>query len=237
MSTGSSITLGFTEETINDRSGVDFFVQTVPETAGEHADVYVSRNGIDFAFVTTVLQGGRIGVDVATAAIRDGIKYVRIVGKDLGGGSPGFDLMGVEAVIGNSPVTASFRYDVSGHVVEAIDAAGNKTTATYDSFGRIATRTDRAGNTTSYDYENGCPCGIPGAVTNPDGSVRRYEHNDFGQITAETVPVFASVIVRLRSVPVPPSDPSMVTRSAAFRRMNPPVGAVVLVMARATPVG
>ncbi len=186
LPTGSSITLGFTEETINDRSGVDFFVQTVPETAGEHADVYVSRNGIDFAFVTTVLQGGRIGVDVATAAIRDGIKYVRIVGKDLGGGSPGFDLMGVEAVIGNSPVTASFRYDVSGHVVEAIDAAGNKTTATYDSFGRIATRTDRAGNTTSYDYENGCPCGIPGAVTNPDGSVRRYEHNDFGQITAET---------------------------------------------------
>src|SRR5262245_65307924 len=57
------------------------------------------------------------------------------------------------------------------------------------------------------------------------------------QMTADVVPVFDSLIVRLRVVPLPLIAPLMRTRSAAFRRMNPPVGAVVLVMTRAVPVG
>ena len=57
------------------------------------------------------------------------------------------------------------------------------------------------------------------------------------QITAPVVDVDESVIVRLRSVPVPLIEPSIVTRSAAFSRMNPLTGAVVLVMDRAAPVG
>ena len=56
---------------------------------------------------------------------------------------------------------------------------------------------------------------------------------DCSQTTADVAPVFASVIVRLRSVPVPPIEPSIVTRSAALSRIKPPDGAVVLVINRA----
>src|SRR5262245_22367649 len=55
--------------------------------------------------------------------------------------------------------------------------------------------------------------------------------------TAVVVAVEPSLIVRLRSVPTPPSDPSIVTRSAAFRRTKPPEGVTVLVIVRAAPVG
>src|SRR4029079_9571297 len=55
--------------------------------------------------------------------------------------------------------------------------------------------------------------------------------------TAVVVAVDPSLSVRLRSVPTPPSDPSMVTRSAALRRRNPPDGVTVLVIVRAAPVG
>ena len=52
------------------------------------------------------------------------------------------------------------------------------------------------------------------------------------QMTAVLVPVAVRFTVRLRSLPVPFREPSIVIRSAAFRRMNPPVGAVVLVIVR-----
>src|SRR5262245_14760768 len=54
-------------------------------------------------------------------------------------------------------------------------------------------------------------------------------------ITAEAVPVFVFVIVRLLSVPDPPSDPSIVTRSAPFSLISAPVAEPVI--ARGAPVG
>src|SRR2546423_8068374 len=54
------------------------------------------------------------------------------------------------------------------------------------------------------------------------------------QTTADDVPVLVLVIVRLRSVPVPPIEPSIVTRSAAFKRINAPL--LVPEIARAAPV-
>src|SRR2546421_2711513 len=42
------------------------------------------------------------------------------------------------------------------------------------------------------------------------------------QTTAEDVPALLLVMVRLRSVPAPPIEPSSVTLSAAFRRMSAP---------------
>src|SRR6267142_115064 len=53
--------------------------------------------------------------------------------------------------------------------------------------------------------------------------------------TADEVPAFVLVIVKLRSVPVPPMEPSRVMRSAAFRRTNAPENDPVI--ARAAPVG
>ena len=50
--------------------------------------------------------------------------------------------------------------------------------------------------------------------------------------TAPVVLVLVSEMVMLRSVPVPPLEPSMVTFEVPFRRMKPPVGAVVLVIRR-----
>src|SRR5882672_6301666 len=61
------------------------------------------------------------------------------------------------------------------------------------------------------------------------------------QMTAEEVPAFVLVIVMSRVAPAPPAEPSIVTRSAAFRRMrdvaDEPVIRRTASGTRGTPVG
>lgn len=95
---GSSVTLGFKDETVIDRPGNDIFIRSFdPEDgADEQADVYVSANGTDFKFLGRVIENGRQGLDLASIQFADPVKAVKIVGVDNNGKSPGFDLISVE---------------------------------------------------------------------------------------------------------------------------------------------
>lgn len=78
---------------------------------------------------------------------------------------------------------AIFRYDTAGNLTELINPLGLSRKVTRDLQGRITTDTDFNGNVTTYDYTNGCSCGLPGKITYPDGAVRTFEYNRFGQET------------------------------------------------------
>ena len=82
--------------------------------------------------------------------------------------------------------TVRLRYDTAGHLTEVTDHAGNTRQMTRDAQGRVTAIMDAEGNVTRFDYTNGCPCGRPGKVINPDGTFRLYEYNAFGQVTKET---------------------------------------------------
>jgi YD repeat-containing protein len=72
------------------------------------------------------------------------------------------------------------RYDTAGQLLGVVNNAGYTTTLTRDSQGRVTSLTDAVGNTTRFDYENGCSCGRPGKVINPDGSFRLYGYDALG---------------------------------------------------------
>jgi RHS repeat-associated protein len=75
------------------------------------------------------------------------------------------------------------RYDTAGGLVEVINNTGSRTIVTRDAQGRVASLTDAAGQTTRFDYTDGCACGKPGKVINPDGSFRISEYDSFGNPT------------------------------------------------------
>lgn len=82
--------------------------------------------------------------------------------------------------------TVRLHYDAAGNLDEVTDHAGNTRQMTRDTQGRVTAIMDAEGNVTRFDYTDGCPCGRPGKVINPDGTFRLYEYNGFGQVTKET---------------------------------------------------
>jgi RHS repeat-associated protein len=78
--------------------------------------------------------------------------------------------------------TETSVYDSAGHLTMFIDAAGNSRLASFDERGRIESVTDAEQNTTGFDYKDGCPCGSPAKVIQPDGSIRSFTYNAFGQV-------------------------------------------------------
>ena len=80
--------------------------------------------------------------------------------------------------------TLNLHYDSAGRLLEVINNAGLKTIVTRDGQGRVASLTDSTGtNTTIFDYSNGCACGKPGKVINPDGSFKLTEYDSLGNTT------------------------------------------------------
>lgn len=75
------------------------------------------------------------------------------------------------------------HYDNAENLTELINPLGLSRIFTRDSQGRITTDTDSNGHVTTFDYAGGCSCGKPGKITYPDGAVRTFEYNRFGQET------------------------------------------------------
>src|SRR5262249_1061915 len=79
----------------------------------------------------------------------------------------------------------SLSYDPNGQLLEVVNNAGYRTTVTRDAQGRVTSLKDPADNVTLFDHTDGCFCGKPGKIINPDGSFRHYQYNSFGQTTLE----------------------------------------------------
>ncbi|HRI16738.1 MAG TPA: RHS repeat-associated core domain-containing protein [Verrucomicrobiota bacterium] len=76
------------------------------------------------------------------------------------------------------------QYNPAGQLTEVINNLGYVTRVGRDPQGRVTMLVDAVGNTNWFDYTDGCSCGRPGKVTNPDGSVRFYEYDRFGHTNA-----------------------------------------------------
>ncbi|HEX8200141.1 MAG TPA: SdrD B-like domain-containing protein [Isosphaeraceae bacterium] len=130
LPTDTYVTVGFTDETVNDGPGNDLFIRSFDpsDSANESADVFVSANATDFVRLGRVNEIGNVGLDLASIGFTQPVKAVRVVGLDNRGSNPGFDLISVE-VLPNSigPVNAHLVNVTAGGVVENINF-GNRGT-------------------------------------------------------------------------------------------------------------
>jgi hypothetical protein len=112
----SFVTVGFTDETVVDGAGNDIFIGEVG-ASGERADVFVSRNGINFVFLGTATDDAITAFDLASIGWTGAVTAVRIVGLDNFGGSPGFDVDFIQVLpgsIGEVPEPASWAMLIAG---------------------------------------------------------------------------------------------------------------------------
>jgi len=87
---GSYVTVGFTDETMIDGPGDDLFIYEVIGTASELADIYVSADYLTFVYLGQADTDEAF--DLADIGFTAPVIAVKVVGLDLVGGSPGFDL-------------------------------------------------------------------------------------------------------------------------------------------------
>ena len=83
-----------------DGPGNDIFVKEVG-FAQELADIFVSSDGVEFVFLGRANGGGTTELDLATIGFDEPVTAIRVVGLDSGGGSPGFDLLGIQVLPGS----------------------------------------------------------------------------------------------------------------------------------------
>ncbi len=100
LPTGSFLTLGFSGGFVFDGPGDDLFV-TETGAVDEMANVFVSTDGVSFTLLGTAGAGGTDTFDLGAIGFLDPVTAVKVVGLDLGGGSPGYDLALVEGLEGS----------------------------------------------------------------------------------------------------------------------------------------
>jgi murein DD-endopeptidase MepM/ murein hydrolase activator NlpD len=120
LPTNSSVTVAFADETVIDGTGPDI---AIPElvASGEQANVYVSSDYVHFTFLGLGNSGRVNRFDLAKIKYTQPVRAVKIVGLDNSGGSPGFDVVNVQA-IATSLRPESFRYPI-GNGVDGIKIA------------------------------------------------------------------------------------------------------------------
>jgi hypothetical protein len=63
--------------------------------------VFVSSDGITFTFLGTAADDVTTALDLDVIGFAGAVSYVKIVGLDNGGGSPGFDVVNVQGLPGS----------------------------------------------------------------------------------------------------------------------------------------
>lgn len=88
----SYVIVGFTNNYIIDAPNQnDIFIEEVGG-AGEYADVFVSSDNIEYKFLGVAGNGSINELDLAKIGYTNQVKYIKVVGKDSKGSSPGFDI-------------------------------------------------------------------------------------------------------------------------------------------------
>jgi hypothetical protein len=101
LPTDSYIIVGFTDERVFDGSGNDIFIQEIG-AAGDRADVFVSSDGSNFSFLGRATDSGTTAFDLSTIGFETDANFVKIVGLDTRGTSPGFDVVNVQGLPGST---------------------------------------------------------------------------------------------------------------------------------------
>jgi hypothetical protein len=104
LPTRSYVTVGFLDEQVFDRVGDDIFVGEVGSN-GETAQVFVSNDLVNFFLLGVATDGGVNTFDLADIGWVGQVNAIRVVGQDLGGASPGFDLTHIEVLAVPEPAT------------------------------------------------------------------------------------------------------------------------------------
>lgn len=94
----SYVVLGFTDNVIIDYPDQpDIFLdeRNICNDSGDMAAVYVSSDGIVFDSLGVVIGGKTSSLDLASIDYKEEVKFVKVVGLDAHGMSPGFDLISV----------------------------------------------------------------------------------------------------------------------------------------------
>ncbi|SDA20258.1 PEP-CTERM protein-sorting domain-containing protein [Nitrosospira sp. Nsp18] len=97
LPTDSYVTVRFTDEIVKNGAGSDIFIQE-DAAAGEVANVYVSSDGNMFTFLGLAQGGVQTGLDLSSIGFTGQVNYVKVMGLDTNGGSPGFDVVNVQGL-------------------------------------------------------------------------------------------------------------------------------------------
>ena len=116
LPTGSSVTVRFTDEVVVDGPGNDIFIQEIG-ASGERANVLVSADGLAFVLLGVAQDDVTTALDLSAIGYLGSVSYVKIVGLDNGGASPGFDVVNVQGLPGSIqalPEPAAFALALFG---------------------------------------------------------------------------------------------------------------------------
>lgn len=102
LPTGSYITMEFTNNKIIDHPNQNDIFVTENGCNNELAEIFVSNDGKKFTRLGIVDDCNLNSLDLATIGYKDPVRFVKVVGLDLKGGSPGFDLINVKGLPGSS---------------------------------------------------------------------------------------------------------------------------------------
>jgi len=97
LPTNSYVIVQFTDNLVVDRIGDDLFIEEAGGS-GEFADVYISYDGKNFSFLGRAQDNGITSFDLAKIGFPKPVRFVKVVGLDERGGSPGFDLVSIYAL-------------------------------------------------------------------------------------------------------------------------------------------
>jgi RHS repeat-associated protein len=156
LPTGSYITLGFIDETIINGPGNDIFVRE-DGAAGDRANVFVSSNLIDFTFLGVAQDNITTAFDLSSINYTETVRAVKIVGLNLAGTVPGFDLVNVQVLNQGSAAgklafeTANFSINENGTPVTEVNII-----RTDGSYGQVSATINLTNGTaiTPSDYTN-----------------------------------------------------------------------------------
>lgn len=98
LPTGSYIIMQFTNNMIVDYPGQDDIFITENGCNNEKAEVFVSTDGKNFTRLGIVDDCYESSLDLADIGFKSPVKYVKVVGLDMNGGSPGFDLVNIKGL-------------------------------------------------------------------------------------------------------------------------------------------
>lgn len=97
LPSGSYVIVGFKDNVVVDGKGNDIFIAETGDQE-ERADIYVSSNDRDYVKIGQGNGGQQVAFDLAKIGFTAPVTSIKIVGLDINGGSPGFDLAGVLAI-------------------------------------------------------------------------------------------------------------------------------------------
>lgn len=113
---GTYITVGFTDEAVFDQAGNDIFIREVG-ASGERANVYVTSDFLTYTLLGVAQDDVSTAFDLASIGFTGQVKGVRVEGLDNFGGSPGFDVVNIQAlafVPGGVPEPSSWALLITG---------------------------------------------------------------------------------------------------------------------------